>query len=79
MRRRRHRLPRGGRLACLSVEKEDLSEFKPGEYWEAVQNFQKFIGNEVSAGTVDMRRDPTTWIGVYCVISRSESSRMKRL
>src|ERR1700731_2280447 len=24
-------------------EKEDLSEFKPTEYWEAVQNFQKFI------------------------------------
>ena len=25
-------------------EKEDLSEFKQTEYWEAVQNFQKFIG-----------------------------------
>jgi NAD(P)-dependent dehydrogenase (short-subunit alcohol dehydrogenase family) len=24
-------------------EKEDLSEFKPTEYWDAVQNFQKFI------------------------------------
>jgi Short-chain dehydrogenases of various substrate specificities len=24
-------------------EQEDLSEFKPTEYWEAVQNFQKFI------------------------------------
>jgi len=24
-------------------EREDLSEFKPTEYWEAVQNFQKFI------------------------------------
>jgi NAD(P)-dependent dehydrogenase (short-subunit alcohol dehydrogenase family) len=24
-------------------EKKDLSEFKPTEYWEAVQNFQKFI------------------------------------
>ena len=24
-------------------EKEDLSEFKPTEYWNAVQNFQKFI------------------------------------
>src|SRR5580658_10392075 len=24
-------------------ENEDLSEFKPTEYWEAVQNFQKFI------------------------------------
>jgi short-subunit dehydrogenase len=24
-------------------EKEDLSEFKPTEYWEAVQNFQKFL------------------------------------
>ena len=27
-------------------EKEDLSEFKHTEYWEAVQNFQKFIVNE---------------------------------
>jgi hypothetical protein len=27
-------------------EKEDLSEFKPTEYWEAVQNFQKYIVNE---------------------------------
>jgi hypothetical protein len=27
-------------------EKEDLSEFKQTEYWEAVQNFQKFIVNE---------------------------------
>ena len=24
-------------------EKEDLSEFKQTEYWQAVQNFQKFI------------------------------------
>ena len=24
-------------------EREDLSEFKPTEYWEAVQNFQKYI------------------------------------
>jgi len=27
-------------------EKEDLSEFKRTEYWEAVQNFQKFIVTE---------------------------------
>jgi NAD(P)-dependent dehydrogenase (short-subunit alcohol dehydrogenase family) len=27
-------------------EKEDLSEFKPTGYWEAVQNFQKYIVNE---------------------------------
>jgi NAD(P)-dependent dehydrogenase (short-subunit alcohol dehydrogenase family) len=27
-------------------EKEDLSEFKSTEYWEAVQNFQKYIVNE---------------------------------
>jgi hypothetical protein len=27
-------------------EKEDLSEFKQTEYWEAVQNFQKFIVTE---------------------------------
>jgi NAD(P)-dependent dehydrogenase (short-subunit alcohol dehydrogenase family) len=29
-------------------EKEDLSEFKQTEYWEAVQNFQKFIVAEAS-------------------------------
>ena len=27
-------------------EKEDLSEYKQTEYWDAVQNFQKFIVNE---------------------------------
>src|SRR6202051_3482234 len=27
-------------------EKEDMSEFKPTEYWEAVQNFQQWIVNE---------------------------------
>jgi NAD(P)-dependent dehydrogenase (short-subunit alcohol dehydrogenase family) len=31
-------------------EKEDLSEFKPTEYWEAVQNFQKFIVAEGRKG-----------------------------
>jgi hypothetical protein len=31
-------------------EKEDLSEFKQTEYWEAVQNFQKFIVTEGRKG-----------------------------
>jgi hypothetical protein len=31
-------------------EKEDLSEFKPTEYWEAVQNFQKFLVAEGRKG-----------------------------
>jgi hypothetical protein len=31
-------------------EKEDLSEFKQTEYWEAVQNFQKFIVAEGRKG-----------------------------
>jgi len=31
-------------------EKEDLSEFKPTEYWNAVQNFQKFIVAEGRRG-----------------------------
>jgi NAD(P)-dependent dehydrogenase (short-subunit alcohol dehydrogenase family) len=31
-------------------EKEDLSEFKQTEYWEAVQNFQKFIVDEGRKG-----------------------------
>jgi NAD(P)-dependent dehydrogenase (short-subunit alcohol dehydrogenase family) len=31
-------------------EEEDLSEFKPTEYWDAVQNFQKFIVAEGRKG-----------------------------
>jgi NAD(P)-dependent dehydrogenase (short-subunit alcohol dehydrogenase family) len=31
-------------------EKEDLSEFKPTEYWNAVQNFQKFVVAEGRKG-----------------------------
>jgi len=31
-------------------EQEDLSEFKQTEYWEAVQNFQKFIVTEGRKG-----------------------------
>jgi NAD(P)-dependent dehydrogenase (short-subunit alcohol dehydrogenase family) len=31
-------------------EKEDLSEFRPTEYWDAVQNFQKFIVAEGRKG-----------------------------
>jgi NAD(P)-dependent dehydrogenase (short-subunit alcohol dehydrogenase family) len=31
-------------------EEEDLSEFKPTEYWNAVQNFQKFIVAEGRKG-----------------------------
>jgi NAD(P)-dependent dehydrogenase (short-subunit alcohol dehydrogenase family) len=31
-------------------EEEDLSEFKPTEYWEAVKNFQKFIVAEGRKG-----------------------------
>jgi hypothetical protein len=31
-------------------EKEDLSEFKPTEYWNAVQNFQKYIVTEGRKG-----------------------------
>src|SRR6202034_940574 len=31
-------------------EEEDLSEFKPTEYWEAVQNFQRFIVAEGRKG-----------------------------
>jgi hypothetical protein len=31
-------------------EKEDLSEFRPTEYWIAVQNFQKFIVAEGRKG-----------------------------
>jgi NAD(P)-dependent dehydrogenase (short-subunit alcohol dehydrogenase family) len=32
-------------------EKEDLSEFKPTEYWDAVQSFQKFIVAEGRKGS----------------------------
>ena len=36
-------------------EKEDLSEFKPTEYWNAVQNFQKFIVAEGRKGFSPVR------------------------
>jgi NAD(P)-dependent dehydrogenase (short-subunit alcohol dehydrogenase family) len=37
-------------------EKEDLSEFKQTEYWEAVQNFQKFIVNEARTNGLSPER-----------------------
>jgi hypothetical protein len=33
----------GRKTDRVAGEKEDLSEFKQTEYWQAVQNFQKFI------------------------------------
>jgi short-subunit dehydrogenase len=38
-------------------EQEDLSEFKQTEYWEAVQNFQKFIVAEGRKGFSPSRED----------------------
>jgi NAD(P)-dependent dehydrogenase (short-subunit alcohol dehydrogenase family) len=37
-------------------EKEDLSEFKHTEYWEAVQNFQKFIVTEARTNGLSPER-----------------------
>jgi len=37
-------------------EKEDLSEFKQTEYWEAVQTFQKFIVNEARTNGLSPER-----------------------
>src|ERR1700685_4360499 len=37
-------------------EKEDLSEFKRTEYWEAVQNFQKFIVTEARTNGLSPER-----------------------
>src|ERR1700723_2792786 len=37
-------------------EKEDLSEFKPTEYWNAVQNFQKFIVTEARSNGLSPER-----------------------
>src|SRR5580658_9023879 len=37
-------------------EKEDLSEFKQTEYWQAVQNFQKFIVNEARTNGLSPER-----------------------
>src|SRR5258708_33037605 len=37
-------------------EKEDLSEFKPTKYWEAVQNFQKFIVTEARTNGLSPER-----------------------
>ena len=47
IRRRDHRAGTVKDVAMYDKgEKEDLSEFKQTEYWEAVQNFQKFIVSE---------------------------------
>src|SRR6202044_1311681 len=37
-------------------EKEDLSEFKPTEYWEALQNFKKFIVTEARTNGLSPER-----------------------
>jgi NAD(P)-dependent dehydrogenase (short-subunit alcohol dehydrogenase family) len=37
-------------------EKEDLSEFKPTEYWQAVQSFQKFIVTEARTNGLSPER-----------------------
>src|SRR6204780_2895944 len=37
-------------------EKEDLSEFKPTEYWDAVQNFQKYIVTEARSNGLPPER-----------------------
>ncbi len=37
-------------------EKEDLSEFKQTEYWEAVQSFQKWIVNEARTNGLSPER-----------------------
>src|ERR1700722_9134018 len=44
-------------------EKEDLSEFKQTEYWEAVQNFQKWIVNEARNNGLPLSvwAKPSTW------------------
>ena len=44
-------------------EKEDLSEFKQTEYWEAVQNFQKWIVNEARPNglALSVWAKPSTW------------------
>jgi NAD(P)-dependent dehydrogenase (short-subunit alcohol dehydrogenase family) len=43
-------------------EKEDLSEFKPTEYWNAVQNFQKFIvPKDVRAHPLSVWVKPSIW------------------
>jgi short-subunit dehydrogenase len=46
-------------------EKEDLSEFKQTEYWEAMQNFQKFIVAEGRKGfSPEHWAKPSTWHSV---------------
>ena len=48
-------------------EKEDLSEFKQTEYWEAVQNFQKFIVAEArNNGLSPERLESAKKSGVEC-------------
>jgi len=49
-------------------EKEDLSEYKPTEYWEAVQNFQKYIVNEARTNGLPPER---LGEAVYIALSKS--------
>jgi NAD(P)-dependent dehydrogenase (short-subunit alcohol dehydrogenase family) len=50
-------------------EKEDLSEFSQTEYWEAVQNFQKFIVNEARTNGLPPER---LGEAIHTALSRSK-------
>jgi NAD(P)-dependent dehydrogenase (short-subunit alcohol dehydrogenase family) len=50
-------------------EKEDLSEFKQTEYWEPVQNFQKFIVNEARTNGLPPER---LGEAVYMALSKAK-------
>ena len=45
-------------------EKEDLSEFKPTPYWEAIENFRKYVVNEGRRGLPPERLAKTVYVAL---------------
>lgn len=45
-------------------EQEDLSEFKPTRYWEAIENFQKYVVNESRKGFPAVRLAKTVYVAL---------------
>ena len=45
-------------------EQEDLSEFKSTRYWEAIENFQKYVVNEGRKGFPPVRLAKTVYVAL---------------
>jgi NAD(P)-dependent dehydrogenase (short-subunit alcohol dehydrogenase family) len=59
-------------------EKEDLSEFKPTEYWNAVQNFQKFIVAEGRKGFSPERLGEAVYLALSTAKPRARYAVIKQ-